>query len=144
MAEELSDFEDLLGGGGSPEGGDNATARLEELKVALEHFQSNTDVFFLITMGTIVFCKYSSGVISFPSPPVYGQCVASGLVSYASPAPLRLWGLNELRSCEKQERNIWSANKGTLYVIVNDIEWRFDVRPKVIEFEECITYELCN
>ncbi|XP_063591949.1 putative ammonium transporter 1 [Penaeus indicus] len=57
MAEELSDFEDLLGGGGSPlgGGGDNATARLEELKVALEHFQSNTDVFFLITMGTIVF-----------------------------------------------------------------------------------------
>lgn len=57
MADELTDFDEFLAPGGTG-GGDNATARLEELKIALEHFQSNTDVFFLITMGTIVFCKY--------------------------------------------------------------------------------------
>lgn len=81
MAEELSDYEELLvagGGGGSlvggGGGGDNATARLEELKVALEHFQSNTDVFFLITMGTIVFCEYGSGLISFPWADVRAEC----------------------------------------------------------------------
>lgn len=35
----------------------NQPLTLLELQASLEHFQSNTDVFFLVTMGTIVFCE---------------------------------------------------------------------------------------
>lgn len=38
---------------------------VEELKLSLEHFQENTDVFFLITMGTIVFCELPTEHVFF-------------------------------------------------------------------------------